>query len=687
MKKILNNKGISLISLTITVVVILILTSIILYNASKDVKISNLSALQSDIVNLQDKVASYYAQYGKIPAITSNEYTNIDDIKNAGVISSSVDTGKFYVIDLSAMENVTLNYGKDYEKVRTGEAQTSEQINNLKDIYIINETSHNIFYVEGIKIDNEQYYTNYSSDEVDKVAVNLRYYDDVEIPDGFYYVGGNKQTGLVISDVQGDDLLNSKFGNQFVWVPVEKEWNYVRNNKVTTDGITSEKGYLPNDLVEGVDDSEHNAEAEKNAVMRAGGFFISRYEASEISGKIVSKKSGTAIGSTETLANVENLAKSFKNDNSVKSALASSIQWDLSANMIDINSTENSYRFVLYVIPRDNWSAEYDKTTTYTDVNKDTAVIPQGYKVSRKVSERTITNGLVIQGKDGSEFVWIPVSDVIYNNINTIKENYTPMAEIQSDSKSNYQGILYDFSGTKNIYKSDYKIGTTSYREPSLITGNTNDLKAVLSNVSGNMYDALSSNYGLLGYSNSKSFGDDLQKQYDLMVASVEKYKGFYVGRYELGLDGTKPVTKNVKENTGLVMASTNNSNCKNWYGLYNMSKKYTAEKTTSSMIWGSQYDAMMNWIAKQGKDVSSQNLIKRNSDKNTGSSKIDVINNIYDLYGSMYEATLEANDVKNRVERGGGWNSDNGPSARNLVDPSATSADVGTRLALYIND
>mgnify|MGYP000661177381 CR=1 FL=1 len=173
MKKILNNKGISLISLTITVVVILILTSIILYNASKDVKISNLSALQSDIVNLQDKVASYYAQYGKIPAITSNEYTNIDDIKNAGVISSSVDTGKFYVIDLSAMENVTLNYGKDYEKVRTGEAQTSEQINNLKDIYIINETSHNIFYVEGIKIDNEQYYTNYSLISLESLLIAL----------------------------------------------------------------------------------------------------------------------------------------------------------------------------------------------------------------------------------------------------------------------------------------------------------------------------------------------------------------------------------------------------------------------------------------------------------------------------------------------------------------------------------
>ena len=687
MKMILNNKGISLISLTITVVVILILTSIILYNASNDVKISNLKALQSDIVNLQDKVASYYAQYGKIPAIKSNEYTNIGDIENAGVISSSVDTGKFYVIDLSAMENITLNYGKDYEKVKNGEAQTSDQINDLKDIYIINETSHNIFYVEGINLDNEQYYTNYSSKDIDKVAVNLRYYDDVEIPDGFYYAGGNKQSGLVISDVQGDDLSNSKFGNQFVWIPVEKDWSYVRNNKVNTEGISSEKGYLPNDLIESVDDSEHNVEAEKNAVMSAGGFFISRYEASEVAGKIVSNKNGTAIGSTVALEDAENLAKSFKNDNSVKSALASSIQWDLSANMIDINSTGNSYRLVLYVIPRDNWSAEYDKTTTYTDINKDTAVIPQGYKVSRKVSERTITNGLVIQGKDGSEFVWVPVTDVIYDNKSEIKEKYTPMAEIQSDSQDNYQGILYDFTDNKNIYKSDYKIGTMSYREPSLITGNANDLKAVLSNVSGNMFDALSSNYGVLGYSNAKSFGDDLQKQYNLMVSSVKKYKGFYVGRYELELDGNKPVTKNVKENTGLVMASTNNSNCQKWYGLYNISKKYTAEKTTSSMIWGSQYDAMMNWMAKQGKDVFSQNLIKRNSTKNTGSSKIDVINNIYDLYGSMYEATVEANDVKNRVERGGGWNSDNGPSARNLVNPNATSDDVGTRLTLYIND
>ena len=180
--------------------------------------------MQADIENLRDKVSNYYARYGKIPADTNVEYTNISNINS---ISEAVDTGKFYVIDLVAMENVTLNYGKDYSQIT--ESSTQEQVNQLTDLYIINETSHNVFYVEGIEAGDERYYTDYSAEDADKVAANLRYYDGVEIPDGFYYVGGTKDTGLVISDVQGDDLDNSKQGNQFVWIPVENASDYVRN--------------------------------------------------------------------------------------------------------------------------------------------------------------------------------------------------------------------------------------------------------------------------------------------------------------------------------------------------------------------------------------------------------------------------------------------------------------------------
>ena len=46
---------------------------------------------------------------------------------------------------------------------------------------------------------------------------------DIPIPNGFYHVQGTTiDDGFVISDVEGDDLNNTAGGNQFVWVPVDK---------------------------------------------------------------------------------------------------------------------------------------------------------------------------------------------------------------------------------------------------------------------------------------------------------------------------------------------------------------------------------------------------------------------------------------------------------------------------------
>ena len=59
-------------------------------------------------------------------------------------------------------------------------------------------------------------------------------------------------------------------------------------------------------------------------------------------------------------------------------------------------------------------------------------------------------------------------------------------------------------------------------------------------------------------------------------------------------------------------------------------------------MIWGSQYDAMLNWISKNGYDVASIDNTKRNKFTITGKQKDDVINNIFDLYGCHREWTLE---------------------------------------------
>ena len=172
MKKFLKkSKGVTLIALVITVAIILILANVLIYNVSGNLRTTKLTNMQADIENLRDKVSIYYSQYGMIPADTTIEYTNVENIKS---ISEATDTGAFYVIDLGAMENVSLNYGKDYEKIRNGEATTQEQINSLTDIYIINSTSHNIFYVQGIETDGETFYTDYSEEDKDSVPVEMR---------------------------------------------------------------------------------------------------------------------------------------------------------------------------------------------------------------------------------------------------------------------------------------------------------------------------------------------------------------------------------------------------------------------------------------------------------------------------------------------------------------------------------
>ena len=752
MKRILKNQnGVTLTSLVIAVAVILILTGTVIVNVTGNLKMEKLRNMQADIENLRDKVSTYYAQYGKIPADTSIEYTNINGLQSAGVISEVADTGKFYVLDLSAMENVTLNYGKDYEKIRNGEATTEEQINSLTDLYIINETSHNIFYVDGIELDGDRYYTDYIADDADKAYVDLRYVDNVEIPDGFYYVGGTKDTGLVISSEQGDDLDNSKGGNQFVWISVEDASDYVRNTTYADTNVSkaayTDTGYLPENLQpqipEGVTDQEageYNEEAERQAVIKAGGFFVSRFEAGKEGTDTLVSKKGATVYTGISQEDSKTKAKNFINNDNVKSALCSGIQWDMvmafitandksynvteatenshngsepaksganpedkACNIYDLEGncyeyvaeknsyrtsqqfvmfggnynvahpasyrscadggayTDHSFRFVLYVIPRDNWSPTYDETATYTDKNGDTATIPQGFSVSRKVNENTINDGLVVKDENNNEFVWIPVETAVASS----EENGTNSKAMAIKNGENYRGLLYDFTNSGSTVKEGCTTTPNSNREPEFITGYDNNT----------------------GYNNGLFTEASLQQEYNKMIESVNKYHGFYVGRYELGLDGTKPVSQKAK--SGIVTADASNSNTQRWYGLYSKCKEFAPEESeesvVSSMIWGSQYDAMMNWMQEINEDVISPNIYKVNENTETGTNENDIIKNIFDLYGGHREWTLEANNTVNRVGRGGKSGSRDAISSRNDFTPETINNGGSSRLTLYI--
>ena len=298
--------------------------------------------------------------------------------------------------------------------------------------------------------------------------------------------------------------------------------------------------------------------------------------------------------------------------------------------------------------------------------------------------EGTVDTGVVVNIK-GSEFVWVPVDDVVLDtskaaNLPTGSSNgiqnektYTPMAVKVGD---NYKGILYEFS-EKNGYllygsnsSTNYQGGSTDYREPDVVTS----------------YDGTD-----LDTVEGKITNERLTSEYNAMIESVKKYKGFYVARYEAGLDNTtnEIVFKNASiEANNVTTADASNSETNSWYGLYKKIKTFTidSDEVVSSMIWGSQYDAMMNWMTKTGNEVGTADDAKRNTTTITGGGKkTDVINNVYDLYGCHYEWTLEAYLSSRRTERGGYSGNSFSPANRGNYHPDYPYFLYSSRSTLYI--
>lgn len=252
--KLKQEKGITMVALVITVIILMILTNVLIYNAQDNVYIKTLTNLYNDIDMLRDKVSAYYSEYGKIPA--EIKYTNIGELKNANILGASDKEDEFYVIDLEAMQGISLNYGKDYEKVKTDK----ENANNYTDLYIINENSHNIFYIDGIEIKEnnkiKKYYTDYI--EADQTTVDLRYIDGILIPNGYFYIGKTKDSSgnesIVISNTQGEKVDENKT-NQYVWTKqVSKIEDLPSSIKLDTnqkeyqfiESVNTYKGYFKN---------------------------------------------------------------------------------------------------------------------------------------------------------------------------------------------------------------------------------------------------------------------------------------------------------------------------------------------------------------------------------------------------------------------------------------------------------
>lgn len=104
-----NQKGVTLLSLGITIIVLMILTSTFVYNIDVYTENKNREEIRADLHIITEKVEHYYAQYKELPIL--NKYTNLENFKD--VIAFN-DNENYYVVDLDkigGIEGLALNYG------------------------------------------------------------------------------------------------------------------------------------------------------------------------------------------------------------------------------------------------------------------------------------------------------------------------------------------------------------------------------------------------------------------------------------------------------------------------------------------------------------------------------------------------------------------------------------------------
>lgn len=136
-----SEKGITIVSLIITIVILLILSSVIIVNINSSTNINKVNYMYADLKLLEEKILVYYKQYGDIPK-KSTDLSGYNIIERLGTERNINDNDNYYEIDLSKLDNITLNYGSG---------------GNF-DIYIINEKTLTIYYLAGVENEDIVYH-------------------------------------------------------------------------------------------------------------------------------------------------------------------------------------------------------------------------------------------------------------------------------------------------------------------------------------------------------------------------------------------------------------------------------------------------------------------------------------------------------------------------------------------------
>ena len=255
--------------------------------------------------------------------------------------------------------------------------------------------------------------------------------DGVPIPAGFVYVGGTKDSGLVISDATADKekykgqttVGTDLVGNQFVWIPVDNIADYKRTAYSTNVATgTTDSTTKSEQIKESSSDSYYFKEAlpedEKTSLEKNKGYYIGRYEAGdkESTDAMTLRSASSSTSNTITIkakqapynyikyTDAKALAEGFKTQqnysSSVTTKLVSSYAWDTAIAFIQKTNSD-------YGSSSEEGNYEDSPTFTYTgiaDTEKNKQTKANGTDTLIPTGQTTAVNNIYDMG--GNVYEW-----------------------------------------------------------------------------------------------------------------------------------------------------------------------------------------------------------------------------------------------------------------------------------------
>ena len=570
-----KEKGITLIGLVVTIVVLLILAG---------VSISMLTGENGIITQAQD----------------AKEKTDIaEEREKVELAATGARTKNDYgeIIEANLEEELNQVIGerdKDYTLTKDGDLFTGIDNDSNRGYQV--DANGKVTEIEiSIKLTLTHENKELNADELPNVKEVTN--ENVPIPEGFYYVGGTKDDGVVISDIDGDDLDNSKQGNQFVWVPVNQ------NQKLTLE-VESKENITEIVITQ--------PDGEKSTISASGKTYKD---------EITMTKNGVYEVEVKT---------------ATTSKMASKRVSSLYAQDVEAYILHNEVGFQMFV--PSNPLEEYN----------------------------TVSELLEYKGADSLEILFrqsgYPIDDIL---------------EMWREDGMNEEMINFELL---LLYMTVEKIYVKEAEEltEELIIQEWN------------------------GYLDNNQ-----------NLESVNKYGGYYIGRYEAG-DGTTTSARTSSTSDTNTLVSKKGAYVYNYIssdsakslsnGMYS-----TNGAVTSQLITGAGWDRVLNWIIETGEKTEKEVLINSTSWGNysnstgnaeinsgslntTGRSEYWKANNIYDLAGNAFELTQETyqsdQSTSKKYCRGGCYG--RGGSSVNFPAGSrysiASDYEISFRTQLYIN-